>query len=463
MVNTGVNDLDFEAEELEKFIQEYMELDRGVREPKGIFSVLPGPRERQYQYTLAYFLDPLKPHGFGYAPLETFLECIGFHESNLPGQHVEIGDEVWIDDEESEGRVDLVIAGGKSLDDHPRWAVFLELKVGAEEGTRQTTTYARADRWDLSWFDTSHLTVDRLDEAKYVYLKRAVADDPGDRTGRFEVLDWVDLVERFEAELHDSLFEYPSRSVIQFTDFIRSLKETEGMTTEINEDELNERLDLYFEHDRLIRQVEKANSQFESDFEDLSSYLSDSWEREIVEAFDFEDSGWKTSPSSNPKWQGILPEYWNQNPRDQSSTIELYFRHSPTTESLRDRRLSFRLRLPPARNVHTEEHGGQSFNDQFVEKCTTEYSDRLRDSLEAIDVDEIRLGSAGTLVEKNYQLDPHNLTGSYFERLEVAIDEFCCAGNGLLAPINDVFEEAYQDVFGVGPKDDFPGTLPKRR
>jgi hypothetical protein len=457
-----VDALDLETEELENFIQEYMELDRGVREPKGIFSVLPGPRERQYQYTLAYFLDPLKPHGFEYAPLETFLECIGFHESHLPGQHIEIGDEVSIADDGSEGRVDLVIAGGKSLADHPRWAIFLELKVGAEEGTRQTTTYSRADQWDLSWFDTNHLTVDKLDEAKHVYLKRAVADDPDDRTGRFEVLNWADLVETFEAELQDSLFEYPSRSVIQFTDFMHSLKETEGMTTEINEDELNERLDLYFEHDRLIRQVEKANSQFESDFEDLSNYLRDSWDREIVEAFDFEDSGWKTSPSSNPKWQGILPEYWNQDPLDGSSTIELYFRHVPTTECLRDQRLSFRLRLPPARNVHIKEHDGESFNDQFVEKCTTEYSERLRKSLEAIDVDNIRLGSAGTLVEKTYQLDRNNLTGSYFERLEVAIDEFCCAGNGLLVPITDIFEEAYQEVFDIEPRGDFTGPLSKR-
>ncbi|MDL5363144.1 hypothetical protein [Halalkalicoccus sp. NIPERK01] len=45
------------------------------------------------------------------------------------------------------------------------------------------------------------------------------------------------------------------------------------MDSEIDEDELNERLNLYFEHDRLIRQVEKANWQFESDFEDLSTYL----------------------------------------------------------------------------------------------------------------------------------------------------------------------------------------------
>lgn len=455
--------LDFEASELEAFIQKYMQLDQEVQQPTGLFSILPGSREKQYQNTLKYFLNPQKPHGFGYTLLETFLHCIDVHEFNLTGQHIEIGDEVWIADDSSEGRIDLVICGGNALADHPRWAVFLELKVGADEGDRQAWRYATADEWDLSWFDTSTVTVDQLDDTKYVYLKRTAADGPADGTGTFVVVSWSELVESFEAEIGDSLFEYPTRSVIQFTDFIRSLKKTEGMTSEINEDELNERLNLYFEHDRLIRQVEQANSQFESDFKDLSTYLKDNWESEVAEKYDFEDSGWKTSPSSNPKWQGILPEYWDQDPLDRSSTIKLYFRHSPTTESLRDQQLTFRLRLPPARNVHTEKlHDGQSFNDVFADKCTSEYDERLNDALESIDVDERRLGSASALVEKHYELNPHNLTGSYFEQLEKAIDEFCCTETDLLVTINEVFEQTYQAVFGEKPAGDFPGPLPKR-
>lgn len=454
---------DFEAEELEEFIQKYMELDRGVQRPKGIFSVLPGSREAQYQYTLEYFLNPQKSHGFGHALLDAFLNCIGFHKYNLTGQHVEISDEVWIADAGSDGRIDLVICGGNALSDHPRWAVFLELKVGAEEGTQQTTTYAEADEWGHSWFETSEISVDRLDNAKYVYLKRAVADEPTDTTGTFDVLTWADLVEHFEAAVGDSLFEYPTRSVIQFTDFLRSLKETEGMDSELNEDELNDRLNLYFEHDELIRQVEKANSQFESDFEDLSSYIATNWESKIADTYEFEASGWHTSPSTNPKWQGIFPAYWDQDPLDRSSTIKLYFRHSPTTESLRNRQLSFRLRLPPARNVHTEGiHDGQSFNDVFAEYCTGEYNEQIQEALDEIGVDDSRLGSASALVVKHYQLDPQNLTGSYFDQLERAINEFCCAENSLLGPINDVFEQTYQDVFGKAPAGEFPGYLPTR-
>jgi hypothetical protein len=465
---------DLEADELEEFIRKYMRLDRGVQQPKGIFSILTDPREGQYQYTLKYFLNPQKSHGFGYTLLETFLNCIGFYKFNLTGQHIEIDDEVWISDDGSEGRIDLVICGGNALDDHPQWGVFLELKVRAKEGDRQTTTYAEADEWDHSWFDTSKLTVDRLDDKRYVYLKRAIADNPTERTEaiadnpiddnrEFDVVDWSDLVESFEAEIQDSLFEYPNRSVIQLTDFIRSLKETEGMTSEIDEDKLNERLDLYFEHDRLIRQVEEANSQFESDFEDLSTYLENNWESKIIEKYNFDDSGWKTSRSSNTKFQGILPEYWDQDPLDRSSTIKLFYRHSPTTESFRNRILTFALRLPPQRNIHTEKrHDGQSFNGVFTGKCTTEYEEKTHDSLELIGVDECRMESASALIVKNYDLDPHDLTGSYFNQLEKAVDEFCCAENGLLETINEIFEETYEEVFDEEPEGDFSGCLSKR-
>ncbi|MCD2201327.1 PD-(D/E)XK nuclease family protein [Halobacterium sp. KA-4] len=113
----------FNPAELEAFVQEYMGLDRRVQRPKGIYSILPGPREEKYQYTLQYFLDPRQPHGFGSTLLDSFLERIGFPEFNLARQHVEIADEVWIADDGLEGRIDLVICGGSALGDHPRWRV----------------------------------------------------------------------------------------------------------------------------------------------------------------------------------------------------------------------------------------------------------------------------------------------------------------------------------------------------
>lgn len=450
--------------ELEDFVEQYTRLNRRVQRPNDIYSILSGPREQKYQNTLKYFLDPGRPHGFGHTLLEALFDCVGFHEFNLAGQHIEIDDEVHVADADSGGIIDLIICGGSSLADHPRWAVFLELKVGAPEGTDQTTTYAQAETWDVNWFDLDAVVVDRLENTEYLYVKREVAADPDDETGTFEPVSWSDLVESFERETGESLFEYPNRSVIQFTDFIQSLKETENMDSSIDEAELNKRLDLYFEHSELIQQVENANSQFESDFEDLSTYLKDNWERTIIDTYDVEASGWQTSLSSNPKWQGILPAYWEQDPLNRRSTIKLYYRHSPTTDHLREQQLSFRLRLPPQRNVHTEAllDDGRSFNDVFTDNCTAEYHNRITDALDTLSVDHSRLGSASALVEKTYPLDPHNLADSYFDQLDTAVAEFCSGDCEFTTIMNEVFVDTYRDVFESEPEGSYQGCLRRR-
>lgn len=77
---------------------------------------------------------------------------------------------MWIAGDEGGGRIDLIIAGGSALGDHPRWTVFLELRVGAEEGTEQTRKYAEADTWDFSWLDADTIEVEKLESTKYVAL-----------------------------------------------------------------------------------------------------------------------------------------------------------------------------------------------------------------------------------------------------------------------------------------------------
>jgi hypothetical protein len=444
--------------DLEAFIEEYLQLDRQVQRPEGLYSVLSGPREKQYQDSLRYFLDPQKPHGFDETLLEAFLECLGVQHHNLQGQHVELETEVQIADAGSDGRIDLIICGGSALSDHPRWAVFLELKVGATEGQNQTPTYAEADRWNFSWFDSNEVAVNRLIDTDYAYLKRDSADDA--TADSFRSMAWKAIVRTFDRQLQGSLFDYPHRSVVQLTDFIQSLKETEHMDSPFDESQLSERLNLYFEYSDRIEQVEKANSQFENDFEDLSKYLRSNWEARLRESYDFEASRWLASPSSNPKWQGLLPAYWDQDPLSSDSTIRLYFRHSPTTDSLRNRTLTFRLRLPPQRHVHTTPQGdGQSFNDEFTSLASSEYAGRLEDALKPLSVDETRLDSASTLCSKGYPVDPQNLAGSYFEQLDAAVREFCVDNPELLAVLNEVFEQTYQTVFQTEPAGEFPGPL----
>jgi len=457
----GENILELDTERIDDFIDRYLELDRRSQQPYGVYSVLSGRRERKYQQTLKYFLDPTKPHGFGDTLLDVFLELVGAPMLNVAGQHVEIEEEVHIADDGSNGRIDLVICGGQALDDHPDWAVFLELKVGADENENQTPTYAAADGWQFTWFDTTEISVSKLDETSYVYVKKATAAPPEDDD--FDAVDWATIAEMFDHRLQGSLFQYPNRSVVQFTDFIRSLQETENMDSPLDEDELTERLKLYFEYDDVIQQVEQAHRQFETDFDDVSSHLTARWGDTIREQFDVAGSGWKIRSNDSPKWQGLMPEYWDQDPFGWDSTVALYFRIPPTTEHLRNQELSFRLRLPPQRKVHTQTFDGEkSFNDVFTEKCTGESGKKIRLELEKLDVDEISLGRASALFVKTYDLDPANLVSSYFAQVTTAIEEFCSEDSQLVRHLNSVFEASYEDVFGEPPAGVFSGPLSRR-
>lgn len=455
------DDPGFERERLEEFVEEYLELDRGVQRPRDIYSILGGPREAKYQRTLRYLLDPGRPHGFDAALLEVFLDCVGFQDHDIAGQHVEIETEVQVTDDVSDGRIDLVISGGSALADHPTWAVFLELKVGADEGRGQTTTYAETDEWSFSWFDSDRLDVDRLDSKKYVYVRRDAAEPPDDETDTFDTVSWREVVEALEAETESSFFEYPNRSVVQLTDFIRSLKETENMTSSIDEREIERRLKLYYEHSDLIQKVEEANSRFENDFDDLGSHLQDSWVERVRDRYDVEGSGWRLRTPSNPKWQGLRPEHWSQGPFDGDSTIELYFHHVPTSDVLRDGELSFRLRIPPHRNAHTEElHEGRSFNDAFTQLATTEYREEIHDALRHVDDVDTRFDSSATLVSKSYPLDTESPVDSYHRQLTTAISELCT--RGLPEVVNQVFEASYLEVFWEEPEGEFGGELVER-
>jgi len=452
--------LELDTERIEDFLDRYLELDRQAKQPEGVYSVLSGRRERKYQQTLRYFLDPNKPHGFGYTLLEVFLDVVGAPKVNVASQHVEIEEEVHIADPGSDGRIDLVICGGQALDDQPDWAVFLELKVGADENENQTPTYAAADEWQFSWFDSSTISVGELD-ADYAYVKKATADDPVH--AEFTPVDWATTADRFDNQLQGSLFQYPNRSVIQLTDFVQSLAETENMDSPLDEDELTDRLALYFEFDDVIQQVEQAHREFENDFDEVSSHLTAQWADHIREQYDVAGSGWQIRSTDNPQYQGLTPAYWDQDPMGWNSTVEVYFQIPLTTEQLRKQELSFRLRLPPQRKVHINSfEGDRSFNTVFTEKCTGKYEAAIQEELADLAIDERKLGTASTLFRKEYDVDSANLISSNLAQVRTAVTEFCSENSELLMHLNTVFEDSYEEVFGESPAGEFSGPLQKQ-
>ncbi len=419
---SDIKELKENIHSLESFIEEYTKLEKKTERPKNIFSILRGPREGKYQAALAYFLEPAQPHGFKNAILKAFLNLIeeksgNLHEtysSRVKNDHIEINTEVNIKGEEDEyGRIDLIIVGGPSSKEHPEWAIFIELKAGASEGEEQTNRYANGESWNFNWFGNNTLNINSLEEYEYVYIRKEREKEA--KSDVFESISWSDLVRTFENKIEKGVFDYPHRSVVQFLDFLRSLKEVENMGDESKEKELElieKRLKLYFGQKELIEKVEEANRQFQQDFDELSQHIHETWEDRLDEIYDFSGSDWITSPS-RPEYEGILPKYWFREPLEESdNTMKIFFRHSPTTDQLREKELCFRLRLPSRRVVQINKfHSDKSFNELFCEKLVAK-KERLKSTLEDVRGTEFSLGTSSALIEKRYELDEKNLYNS---------------------------------------------------
>jgi len=211
---------------LKHFIERYLKLEKKFERPKSIFSVLKGPKEAKFQYVLEYFLDPKQSHGFKDAILKAFLDLVdvkdrdsfGDISSRVQSHHVELQTEVGIyGEEEDEGRIDLVLAGGPSSQKSPEWAIFVELKVGASEGEEQTKRYARARSWNFNWFGKNRLDVSDLNEYHYIYVRKERESQAASED--FTSISWKDLIDAFKNRIDRGIFDYPHRSVIQFLDF----------------------------------------------------------------------------------------------------------------------------------------------------------------------------------------------------------------------------------------------------
>ncbi len=456
-----LKELEENIDSLEHFIEEYTRLEKKTERPKNIFSILRGSREGKYQSALAYFLDPAQPHGFKDAILKAFLQLIEeksgdpleTYSSRVKNDHIEINTEVNIKGEEDEyGRIDLIIAGGPSSREHPEWAIFIELKAGASEGEEQTERYASAESWNFNWFGNNTLSINNLEECEYVYIRKEREKEA--KSDLFESISWADLVRVFENKIEKGVFDYPHRSVVQFLDFLRSLKEVENMGDESKEKELElieKRLKLYFGQKELIEKVEEANRQFQQDFDELSQHIHETWEDRLDQIYDFSGSDWLTIPS-RPKYENILPQHWFREPLEESdNTMKIFFRHYPTTDQLREKELSFRLRLPTGRILHINSFNSEKcFNDLLCEKLVAN-KEAVKRSLKNVEGTEFSLGSAGALIEKRYELDEKNLYNSYLKNLERACEEFC-ENEELIEVVNECFEEAFREAFGKEPE-----------
>lgn len=454
---------DIELEKLRKFIEEYMKLDQQIQRPKSIFSVIGGGKERKFQDALIYFLDPTESHGFKKTILKHFLKIIekitSFDspvKSELEEQSVKIVKEI---NSEEHGRVDLGIVGGNT---RPEWAIISELKVGQTPKKSQLNSYSKAN-WDWSWHGGSKIKLDDSQITK-VLIKKNNSQVQPEMPEDWESIDWRDLAKEFDSEgFKRGFFDFPHRSVTQFLDFVRSMKDVEGLPDSVEEQNkinLIKKFCLFEKHNVDKMEFDQAEEIYDTELKKLAECIQKSWPNILEDEFLFQESGWEL-PSTNenyPRLQWIRPERWVQYVSEFSGTAFIGFVHSPTKDKLRKRELSFRLRLPETRFAHKTSPSGkkESFKSYFLNheeaypKSQKLIEKQLDKVVEKADLKHIEGpgGSAGRIFEVVYKIPSEDgLFNDYIKTLKRAVREIC--GNPeLIKEIDKIFIKSFSEVFG---------------
>lgn len=449
-------------QQLNEYVRKYTEWKHRFRRPKSVFSYLGGGMERKFHDALLYFLDPDQPHGFNDQILRAFLtassnEIASLEPDNLlsetPNRHIEVQKEVSISDDNSTGRIDLVIGGGDEHKDHPKWVVMCELKVGQDISDNQRNNYKKANSWNFSWFGNDSLNVQEPNNLLRILIGKEnklsrTTENSGNKSNKFYPVSWKQITAEFKNVMNKNVFDLPQRSVVQYRDLLRTMCEISGNDDQLKQrhwDKTNEFAQFFFENAKHIEHVENAKSTFHHILNDLAENLRKIWTKEMNDEFLIgTEEGWYAERNDDyEKYQWIGPEHWRV--EKDNNELRLGFVHSTTADALRNKQLSFRLRLPPQRNLHTrKDENDKSFNDHLrgsLKKRKKDIRGTFDGSTE-IDFD------ASALLGKTYPLKTTNITEDYVNKLVTACDDFC-GNTELIEVINEAFEEAYEKIYGT--------------
>ena len=311
-------------------------------------------REEDWQRLLFYFLSPGKAHGLETELLEQVLSALAEREdieytfSRLALTDVEIETEVIT----SNGRrPDAVIW----VDEE--WFICFELKVGASEGSSQTSNYVETDA-----FTSIDVTKSEMASEHYVYLAPADASPP--EAEEFTHVSWKWIKSQLEATLETSYGGYPARTTAQLHDFIDTIEQELDMTN--YQKNQQEKARLYFEY---YDEISETKDAFEARWE----AFADSWGTQLAEQIEVgklvelstlrdsdvaidvdvtgrDDERW-VFRQGDPDWAGLCKSGWWLH-KDDFSPIYTQ------TEDNNDIRITFYHRL--------EEHREQAINDNIL-------------------------------------------------------------------------------------------------
>ena len=153
--------------------------------------------EIRHSNFLAYIVDPNKPHGFGDACLQAFLECLlavgktGIEVGKLPLSRARIYREYHYNDGGEKGFMDLVIEIPSHKATSGKAVVFVvEVKLGGGDHSRQLCIYAKIAK--KKWPDKTH-------QRHLVYF--VPVENPDPKHGDWHGVSFKSVADAFDALL----------------------------------------------------------------------------------------------------------------------------------------------------------------------------------------------------------------------------------------------------------------------
>jgi hypothetical protein len=450
------------ADELSLLDQKWEQITDTPATPRSVMDVIEyslGSQRKAEVYTnrlLAYFLDPDQPHGMGSDFLRYFLEGLpatcDFREDIHDLSDVVVEDQVQVSEMEegediSSGIADLVVEAGNE------WFLLIELKYSAKD--HQTRFYYR---------EATHVGGEPKDDYEsgtyYVYLHQD--DRPQATEPQFANWTWVqfcdDVLEPFLIENSD---RYPHRTIVQLREFRDDIQSIAGMTEP--EQDIQEKVALYLEHYDVIEDVSGTFDSEWSAFTDTwGSQLGETLQREghgtysdfdeDVTAVELEDgTNWRFRTSSSD-WGMVFKDGWWRRTDELDKVIH------GRPDDRNDVRIGFHHRLERHRDLAVGDRTLKFYfrnmgaNDQaFIDTFAESFSERRSEISERLPPNVEVTGNKRNLFAATHDITPESpeaFFDAYVASLEAAFVDLVVDDEGLIALIDDLYEDAIENVYG---------------
>lgn len=397
--------------------------------PKQTLRILGSMRaEQKWNTLLTYFIDPSQPHGFEADLLKSFL--------NKANEEADLGIEYYHRDFETVS-IDTEITSPQNnrFDIAVRvpgeWFVWIESKVDASEGDRQTQRYV----------EDTHIGNEKKSEypedgRHYLFLSKKHA--PDSRADGFEDIYWRHVVQTYNEELNLSHGQYPERSVSQLNDFLSTIIEVTNMKENDFEQIQKEKVRLLSEYrndfDELLEAAETLRQRALEEWPELflSELDDDLWTDE-----------WHYRYEDYREYGCLFRDGWYLDNNELEPTIDheethgstgfrLHFNHMiRRKKSFSKGKLTYRLRTPTSVELRDE------FYNQY-------HSDKWQNELEPLLEERgiTNIGNKKNHMRKTYDVDQSALPQSYFETLALAFEEHL----PIAEVIDDIIADAVKNV-----------------